>query len=297
MRFKTQHMKAFTMLFIVTLSWASSFILIKIGLEELPPATFATVRFLLASMFLAPFLLLTSKIEKITCIDWIKLLVLGATGVALLNLLQFIGLTLTTAINGSILLNTNPIFISILSVIFLNEKIKLKNMIGIVMAFIGVVFIITREYLHLAVFSQTSLLGDILILGSAICWAIYTIVGKTMFSSYKPIVITTFSILIGTVFLLIYTLTIEDITIVVKVSIATWIAILFLALVCSGLAYILWYEALSILEASEAGVFLFTMPIYTILIANLTLKESITIPAIIGIVLVILGLYLTEKHS
>lgn len=286
------------MLLFVTIIWASSFPLIKMGLKEIPPITFATVRFLVASAFLLLAFSLTSELSSIKHIpapDWVRLLVLGITGIGLLSIFQFIGLSYTTAISASILLATNPIFITIFSAAFLQERIDSDKVAGILIAFLGVTFIVTKLELTTSVFSSESFLGDILILGSALSWAVNTVVGKSMFKTYSPITITVVSISLGSLLLFAFTLFHEDIGTLTQISAAAWVNILYLALVCSGLAYFLWYKALALLEASKAGVFLFTIPVYTMLIANLTLGEAITIPMVVGAALVIVGVYLAGR--
>ncbi len=294
----TQDMKSWLMLLVVVLVWASSFIFIKVGLQEISPTILAVLRFTIASITLLPILPVIggmSELRRAPQADWLRFVVLGVSGVTLLNLLQFIGLSYTTAINGSVLLNTNPIFISILSLVLLHEKIGLKNVFGIFMALIGIIVIIAGDEFSLGVFSSSTFLGDLLVLSSAVCWAIYTVLGKSMFSRYNSVAVTIISITVGTAFLLVFASITEDFSIVAQISIKTWVIILYLALVCSGLAYLFWYEALKHLDASRAGAFLFTMPVYTILISHLTIGEPITNSTIAATALILLGVCLAEK--
>jgi drug/metabolite transporter (DMT)-like permease len=153
----------------------------------------------------------------------------------------------------------------------------------------------TGGHFSATMFSYSTFSGDLLILGSGVCWAIYTVLGKPMFTRYKPMTVTITNIVIGTLFLVILALTVENFSIVPGISTSTWVIVLYLAFVCSGLAYILWYESLNHLDASKAGSFLFTIPLFTIMIAHLTIGEAVTRSVVIGAALVILGVYLAER--
>lgn len=286
------------MLTAVTLVWASSFILIKVGLQGVPPLTFAVLRFVIASMALLPILPLTGGIDTLRSssgFDRLKFVVLGLCGVTFFNVLQYVGLSLTTATNASILLNTNPIFISVLSMVFLRERLRSRNAFGIVLALIGIIIVMTGGQFSFAEFSLSTLVGDLLIIGSAVCWAIYTVLGKSVLERYKPLAVTIINMAIGTFFLVVVALVTEDLSLAAQVSAEAWVIILYLAFFCSGLAYILWYESLSGLAASRAGVFLFTIPVYTILMAHFAIGEVITRSTVLGAALVMIGVYLAEK--
>ena len=293
-----ENVKSWLMLFAVVLAWASSFIFIKVGLQGVPPITFAVLRFAIASVALLPMLSVIGGVNELryaSHADKLKFVTLGLSGITLFNMLQFVGLSLTTATNGSILLSTNPIFISVLSLIFLHEKIGLRNVIGICLATIGIMVVMTGGRFSATMFSSSTFLGDLLILGSGVCWAIYTVLGKSMFTRYKPMTVTIINMVVGTLLLVVFALITEDFNIVPGISASTWVIILYLAFVCSGLAYILWYESLNRLDASKAGAFLFTIPLFTILIAHFTIGEIVTGPITIGAVLIILGIYLAER--
>ncbi len=107
--------------------------------------------------------------------------------------------------------------------------------------------------------------------------------------------VTIINMVIGTSFLVVVALVTEDLSLTAKVSVEAWAIILYLAFFCSGLAYILWYESLTDLAASRAGAFLFTIPVYTILMAHFTIGEAITGSTVFGAALVIVGVYLAER--
>jgi len=290
-----ENKKAFLALFIATLAWSFSFILVKVGLKEITPITFASLRFLLATAFLLclkPFFGNVFKSKGVRKSDLPKFLILGLSGVTGYHLFFFLGINYTTAISASVLGNTAPIFIAILSAIFLKERMNWMKITGILIAFIGTICIITK--LEPVLFSS-HVVGDILIVASILSWAIYTIVGKPMLQRYEPMMVTFYSMLVGTPFLVIAALAKEDVRIIANLSIGLWIIVVYLAIVCSAIGYFLWYEGLKRMEPSKAGVFIFTIPIYTIILSILFLGETLTYPIVLGTILVMLGVYLTEK--
>jgi drug/metabolite transporter (DMT)-like permease len=179
--------------------------------------------------------------------------------------------------------------------VFLRERLGSGNAFGIFLALIGIVIVMTGGSFSSAEFSSSTFVGDLLIIGSAVCWAIYTVLGKSVLERYKPLAVTIINMAIGTSFLVVVALAMEDLSLTAKVSVEAWAIILYLAFFCSGLAYVMWYESLSDLAASRAGAFLFTIPVYTILMAHFAIGEAITGSTVFGAALVIVGVYLAER--
>ena len=137
------------------------------------------------------------------------------------------------------------------------------------------------------------LIGSILILLSALCWAIYSIVGKRLLKKYDAFAITTYSFGLGTIFYIPFV--VPDIAPTIqKISLNGWMAILYLAIVCSVFGYIGWYYALKKTEASKAAVFLNLIPLFAIII-SFSLGEKIAGFFLLGAILIIYGVYLTQK--
>jgi drug/metabolite transporter (DMT)-like permease len=142
-------------------------------------------------------------------------------------------------------------------------------------------------------FSNMFLLGSLFVLLSALCWAVYSIVGKTLLRTYDEITIITYAFIIGT--LLYIPVVAPTITTTIHtMSFAAWGSVLYLALFCSIFAYLGWYYALKRIEAAKAAVFLNLIPLFTMIMAVL-LGYQLTIGFIIGAMLIIGGVYLTQQ--
>ncbi|MCD6473865.1 MAG: DMT family transporter [Thermoplasmata archaeon] len=271
---------------IVALIWGGSFIAVKIGVEDISPIILAFFRFAIASPLMFFIMALRKKIVKISPADIPMLLVLSLTGVTLLYILQFTGIKYTSATNSALLINTNVLFIAIFSWIFLKEEFSYRKIMGVLLSFIGVVFVISKGSFSIS----PSIKGDILILLSALCWAIYSIVGKKLLEKYDSLSLTTYTFIIGTFLFIPFIY--HDVW-SVKISTEGWAVILYLAILCSVFAYVAWYYALEKAEATEVAIFLNLIPLFAMLLAHLVLKERITILTLIGASFIIYGIYIT----
>jgi len=283
------------LLVLVSLVWAGSFVAVRITVKEISSVDLGFLRFLVATPFMVLILLLSKKETRLPIKDFLSLSVLGLTGVTLLYIFQFIGIEQTTASTAAVLINTNVIFVVILSATFLKENFLFKKSAGIALSFFGVLVVIFAQMTNESiVFSNVFLIGCIFMVLSALCWAIYSIVGKKLLDKYDPFTVTTYAFVLGTIFFL--PVVLPDITDVVQnISFNGWISILYLSLVCSVFGYVAWYYALSKIEAGRAVIFLNLIPLFTIVISFFT-GEIPTFLFLIGASLIIYGVYLTQKN-
>lgn len=232
---------------IVALIWGGSFIAIKIGVENIPPILLAFLRFAIVSPFMLAFSMIRKK-SKIAIGELPMLIVIALTGVTLLYILQFTGVKYTSATNASLLINTNVLFIAIFSWIFLKEQFSYRKLAGISLGFAGAALVILNGSFSLSYSS----IGDVLIILSAICWAVYSVLGKKMLRNYDAFSLTTYAFVIGT--LLFIPFIYRDIW-KLRISITEWLIILYLSLICSVFAYVAWYYVLEKVNATEVAVF------------------------------------------
>jgi len=284
--------KIFLMLSLVVLFWGSSYTLLKVGLEDLSPINLAFLRFLLALPLFAVVSYLQDKrvLDKSILQDWKPLAVLGLTGVTLYHTFQNIGLRFTTASNSSLIISANPVFIALLSHFHLKEKMAWKRVLGIGLAFFGIILIIGP--LRLA-FNPVGTIGDLLSLSAALSWAICSVLGKKILSRYGAQSVTVLSMIFGTLFLIPILLVTEKPAI--PTSIWLWSLLLILSLLCSGVAYLFWYKALEEVPPTQAGVFLFFIPVISVSIAHLVLSEPLDVSFVVGAIFVMLGITLTLR--
>ena len=282
------------LLVLVSLVWAGSFIVVKQTTTTMNPVDLGFLRFLTATPIMIILLLLRRKKTKIPRKELPSLIILGLTGVTFLYVFQFLGISYTTASASSVLINTNVIFIAILSIALFHEQFTKKKTSGIVLSFLGVIIIIFSNIQneHVA-WDSLFVLGCFLILLSALCWAVYSIVGKRLLATYDSITVTTYAFILGT--LLYIPFIIQSIPSTIQtITFDGWGAVLYLAVFCSVFGYLGWYYALQRTDASKAAVFLNLIPLFTILL-SLIYGEIPTPIFLGGAILIILGVYLTQK--
>ena len=282
------------LLILVSFVWAGSFIIVEIATKEIDPIDLGFLRFLVATPLMFLLVVLRKKPLLLPKKELPWLVVLGLTGVTLLYLFQFLGIHYTNAPTASVLINTNVIFIAILSGLFLHEILTGKRIAGIILSFIGVfVIMISDLSTQEMTFDNLFFIGGILMLLSAFCWALYTLVGKRLLQRYDEFVITTYAFGLGTLFYLPFVF-LHIGPVLQQTSMDGWLAVLYLALVCSLFGYLGWYYALKHIDASKAAVFLNFIPLFTILM-SFFLGTSFSWFFLLGAGLIIYGVYLTQR--
>jgi drug/metabolite transporter (DMT)-like permease len=273
--------------------WAFAFPLIKIGLEELSPINLTIMRlFVVCLIFLVLLILQPKKLSKLQKKDIPSLFLLGFLGVVVYHLALNYGELYVSAGAASLIIATIPLFVVILAVLFISEKITLNVMLGIVMSLGGVVIISTFGNKDIALEIQY-LSGAIAVLVAALVGAGYTVAGKKLLQRYSPLSLTVYAFLIGSLGLIpfISPSLFEE---VMQMSAVGWGAVLFLAFFPTVVSYTLWYVALEIKQASEISVYLYFMPVLSTIIAYFLLGEKITLLFVLGGALVIVGLYIVN---
>jgi drug/metabolite transporter (DMT)-like permease len=281
-------------LVLVSFIWAGSFVVVSVATGEMDPVYLGFLRFLIATPIMFLVLFIRRKDILIPKKELPSLAILGLTGVTLLYLFQFVGIDLTNASTASVLINTNVIFIVILSVLFLKETLGKKKILGISLSFLGVIVIILSNA-SLEVFSSEDMffIGSIFIILCAFCWAIYSIVGKRLLKTYDMFTVTAYAFALGTLFYIPFIIS-DIIPTIQTTSINGWLAVLYLALACTVFGYIGWYYALKKTEASKAAVFLNLIPLFTITM-SFFIGEVITVFFLVGAILITFGIYITQK--
>ncbi|UCD14315.1 MAG: DMT family transporter [Thermoplasmatales archaeon] len=274
------------LLALISLVWASSFIVVKTATEEIDPIGLGFLRFLIATPIMVLILLIRGKDIYIPAKELPSLSILGLTGVTLLYLFQYVGISYTNASISAVLISTNVIFIAILSSVFLRETLSAKRVLGIILSFLGV-FVVILSNLPRENFTLNNIffIGSILVLLSAFCWAIYSIVGKRLLKKYDILTVTSYAFALGTFFYIPFVIS-DLIPVVQKLSVNGFLAALYLAIFCSVFGYIGWYYALEKTEASKAAVFLNLIPLFAI-VMSFFLGENITGVFILGAMLII----------
>lgn len=278
--------------------WGASFVLIKIGLQEVQPVTLAALRFSLASIILL--VVLFYKHDARAMFSYLRrdlpvLTTIGLTGISLPNALQNVGMQYTQASTASILMATGPLFVAILAAVFLDEGLGGRKTAGILIALFGATMISTQGDLSGLREMPDYLRGNILLLLSAVCYGPSTILAKIRVEQEEPMVVLTWSTALGSVLLLAFAPLYEQAAGVASLSQRAWTIILALAAFPTALAFFLWFKALQRMEASKVSIFIFLIPIFAVVFSRIFLSEPITFFTAANAILVLIGVYLAQS--
>jgi len=276
--------------------WAGAFIAGKLGVSQFPPFSISFFRFLFATAIIFPLMM---KKEK----NWIlekeyrfKVFLLGLIGMFGYHVLFFTALKYTTAINSSLIGSTNPIVTGILSIIFLKEKLGLKRIIAFLIALFGVgVAILGEDILNLSMMEVN--IGDFIMIFAVICWSSYSVLSKSVLDKLNPLKVTAYSFLICTIILVPFVIMEKPLTYLPSININGWLAVLYMAIFPSVVGYLIQQIAIKEIGPSSTAVFINLVPVFSIILSVLILKESIGPIKIVGALLVILGVYLNTRFS
>lgn len=285
------HLTAILQALLVTFLWSTSFIIIKLGLSEIPPLTYAGMRYFIAFLAFIPFILKPKNIEQLKHLNSgqiKKLFLLGLIFYALTQGTQFIGLSLLPSVTVSLMLNFTPIVVAILGIIWLNEKPTLIQWIGTFTFIIGiVVYFIPLN----SIVSQG--FGILVMIVGVASNALSSILGRDINrqKNISPILVTFISMGFGSVILFSAGIIKDGIP---EIGIITWILLLWLALVNTAFAFTLWNKTLRSLSAMESSIINGTMLIQIAFLAWIFLGESITTYKGIGMGIAAIGALLVQ---
>jgi drug/metabolite transporter (DMT)-like permease len=270
--------------------WSGAFIAAKFSVKEFPPFTLTFLRFSIASIVIFPIMISTQKNWKINWKDVPQFLFLGASGMFGYHLLFFIAMKSASVINSSLIGTMNPIFTTILAMLFLQDKISIKKAAAILLSFFGVILTITEGNLSL-LFTSGIKVGDLYMLFAVLCWAIYSIVSKKVSLKFPPIIITSYSFLFCTLLLIPFVLLEKPWTFLQSTTSKGWTAILYMALLPSVVGFLIQQIAILKIGPRRTSMFGFLVPVVSIFLSVLLLKETFKPFILFSSVLIITGVY------
>jgi drug/metabolite transporter (DMT)-like permease len=277
--------------------WAASFIASKAALKVIPPLTVVTLRMLISSLCFLVWLAFRRKKIAFHGAAWLgRLFLLSLFGTGLHYGIQTVGLQYTTASNASLYAVTGPITIALIAALFLGERITWQKALGIGCAMAGVIIVLGIDTLK-EFELKGRLLGDLLVFASIFMWGIFTVLGKDMIRKMSAIDMTAVVTFMGTIYMIPigWIESSRSSFSFASITAEAWGAVAFLGITCSFLATLLYVFALEHAESQKVGVYLYTIPPMTYVIAALYLGETIGLNLLLGSVIVLTGVYITEK--
>lgn len=286
---KNKNYSIYVLMLLVPLFWGGAFGAAKHVITEIPPMTAAAFRFGVAGIILLIITIARSEFKvRVIKERWVGIILMGISGILVYNAFFFIALKYTSAINGSLIMSSTPVFMTLGAVLFLKEKWSLRLGIGIGISLFGVVTVILKGSIQNLIMLSFNF-GDLLFIGALIGWFTHGLLGKVVMKGTSPLLTTTLTTLVGSFFLFICSLFEEGWGQIPHMSIQSWIEMIYMIVFASVLAFLLWNRGIHEIGASKASIFMNFVPIHATWIAILLYGSSITWIQIIGIAMVIIG--------
>lgn len=274
---------------LVTLIWGSSFIFVKVGLGYLGPLTMAGLRYFSAFVILLPFIVRKSKtLRSIPGRSWVHLFLIGLSGYTIGNGALFWGLRYLPTTTVSFLMSVTPLLILFAGVLWLREVPTRWQVIGVVVSLIGSGLFFSKGL------EAGEPLGVLIVFVGLFNFALFGILGRSAARERQldTLVLTALPLAMGGGILLLVALPIEGVP---KFTLTALGIVLWLAVVNTALAYMLYNHSLRILSALEMNIMLNLAPLVTAFLAWLLLDERLDRLQVGGILTVILGVILVQQ--
>lgn len=285
------HFRAVIQALFVTFLWSSSWVLIKIGLTDIPALPFAGLRYTLAFLCLLPLAFRSGRLKQLRGLStskWGQLILLGLLFYAVTQGSQFVSLLYLPAMTTSLLLSFTTILVALLGIFLLSESPTGAQWAGTILYLAGVMV-----FLYPITLPAGQVVGFIVAITGVLANALSSILGRQVNRNgeLEPVLVTVVSMGIGAVVLLAGGLAIQGLP---PLSLTHWAIILWLAVINSAYAFTLWNRTLQTLSAMESSIINNTMLFQIAILAWLFLDEALSWPRVIGMVLAAIGTLIVQ---
>ena len=267
--------------------WGASFVVGKIALLELSVPHLVLYRFVFASIGFIPWLLHSRA--GLLRREWRVVATAAVIGVPVQFLLQFEGLSRTTASHAALMIGTAPVLVAVAAFIFLRERLRSVAWLALAASTIGVAMIVMHAVNPGTVSgAQPTLLGDALVLLSMLAAVVWILVSKQLMAHHSPVAVSGVITISGTVALAAWVIPRNGLP-PTHLAPGTWLAIVALGLIATTLSTVFWNWGLAHTDAGKAGAFINLEPVIGALLGVFLLHESLDLVAVLGGVLIVGG--------
>lgn len=282
----------------MVLFWSANFIVGKLALRDFPAALLAGLRTSFAAAIVIPMYLwrrknpLQAPVQSGNRPGLAIFLLLGFTGVAANQAFFVLGLSRTSVAHSALLIGLTPVMVLLMAAANRMEKLTAAKLAGMALALAGVAVLNATP----SKAANASLLGDVLTLCGASCFAVFTIASKRVTCCVDGITVTAASYVGGAIMMAPLTVWQSLPFNYGAVSATGWASLLYMAVFPSVVCYLIFYWVLMFIPASRVSAFSYAQPLIATLLAVPVLGESVTLPVAAGGALVLTGVALTERR-
>lgn len=283
-------------LLLATFFWALGLIIGKFCSVEIPALTLTCLRYFIAGIGITIIYCSKKKEIKINKKDLFYIIGLAFLGVVLNGVFFFMGIKITSSINIAIISSTTPMIVCILGFIFFKEKVTKKNILSVIMSVLGILFLLVNGNLS-QLLNINFNRGDLIILGAVISNGIYIIGSKKMLKKYEIEKLLAYVFLITALILSPALIFEKGFYTISQISLKAIFSLLYMAIFSSLLAFLLQQKGIKKLGPIKAAIYTNLIPIYSMLLSSLILKEYVTFNQIISMCFVLLAILINLKDK
>jgi drug/metabolite transporter (DMT)-like permease len=272
--------------------WGGMYVVSKIVLEIIPPFLLVTLRLILGALTLGIILIIRGT-PKISRQQFLQVLGVGFVGYGISLSLQFLGTKLSTAANGSLVTSATPAFVLLFAWLLLKEKITTRRLLALSLATLGVIAVIDPRSAQL---NPDLFLGNLALIGAAITWALYSVLVRKV-TQNTDVLLFSLIAFVGGLPVSVPAGAWELSTVGVgEISLGVVGGVLFLGIISTALAMVLWNTAFAYVDAGLASLTFFAQPVVGTILGWLFLKEKITPLFLLGGLLIGIGLVISSRE-
>jgi drug/metabolite transporter (DMT)-like permease len=283
--------KPFAALLLTMLIWGMTPVFLRSQSLGIGPADSLVIRYIPISLVWIIVLAVTGG-WRIARRDWPRLLVVSLVGLLGYALASMYGFAHVPAGIGGLIYATQPLFVALLAVVILGERLTLSIVLGLILAMLGTVLLLWTDLTNIDL-GQSYLMGAVLLLLACFAWAFYSVPGKAIFQRYGPLPITAMSTIIATVPMLALASP-QTIDTLHTMTLRQWLEVLYLASCSTFIAMLGWTYASAKLPATTTGPFLYLIPVIAVLAGVLILGETVTWLTVLGGLCIVLGVAVAQ---
>ncbi|MEC3607252.1 DMT family transporter [Bacillus glycinifermentans] len=273
--------------------WGGMYVVVKVVVAVIPPLELVWMRYAVAIIALLIIGFVKKLSWRIRRHDILLIITIGIIGNTISIVTQEIGTSLSSAQMGAIITSSTPAFMVIFARLLLKERLNLQKGISVALATIGVLLIVGNGQIDMS-----NQLGGLSLLIAALTWALMSVLLKRVPSDYSPIVVTTYSILVAIIILTPFVwVNADEIHFSQLTHPTIWGGLLYLGIISTACAFILWNRGLQLLNASSGGLFFFFQPLVGTLLGWILLGESLGGTFWIGSILILIGVLLVIREK
>jgi len=277
--------------------WGASFVATKVALRDMTPVALVWARFAMGILVLGIIVAARRQFRAVPGRDLAYFLLLGFLGITLHQWLQSNGLVTSQATTTGWIVATSPLFIALFGRMFLGERLGVAAIAGILIAAFGVLLVVARGDPRAITVGRLGSPGDVLIMISAVNWAVFSVISRGGLKRHAAALMMFYVMLLGWILTTVLFAAQSGFRGFGHLSGSGLAALCFLGVLCSGVAYVFWFDALERITAARVGALLYLEPLITVAVAACVLGEAIRFGTMAGGAIILFGIWLVNRKG